>query len=159
MDVALIDCILRRRPVNLGYSIFRTILSILKLITRSLPYGHFITRLLKHLRVPIHEPSCKPFKSIGDEAISALGFEWHNEAWVKYTDKKYTFLAPSDYRPLNDMITADQLPDFLLSFRGQCRCRNRLVSASTPVLSPPEPPASKEVTLQQLIDEMRTIFL
>ena len=37
MDVALIDCILRRHPVDIGYSISRTILSIPKLITRSLP--------------------------------------------------------------------------------------------------------------------------
>lgn len=43
MDVAMIDCILRGRPVDLGYSIVRTILSIPTLITRSLPYGHFIT--------------------------------------------------------------------------------------------------------------------
>ncbi|KAH9801517.1 Integrase catalytic domain-containing protein [Citrus sinensis] len=43
MDVALIDCILRRRPVNLGYTIIRTMLTIPALITRSLPYGHFIT--------------------------------------------------------------------------------------------------------------------
>ena len=43
MDVALIDCILRRRPVNLGYTIIRTMLTIPALITHSLPYGHFIT--------------------------------------------------------------------------------------------------------------------
>ena len=39
MDVALIDCILRRRPINLGYTIIRTMLTIPNLITRSLPYG------------------------------------------------------------------------------------------------------------------------
>ena len=43
MEVALIDCILRRRPVNLGYTIIRTMLTIPALITRSLLYGHFIT--------------------------------------------------------------------------------------------------------------------
>ena len=80
MDVALIDCILRRRPVDIDYSIVRTMLSIPKLITRSLPYGHFITWILKHFKVIIHEPSCRPSKSIGDETVSALGFEWHNGA-------------------------------------------------------------------------------
>ena len=43
MNVALIDCIFRRRLVNLGYSIIRTMLSIPELITLSLLYGHFIT--------------------------------------------------------------------------------------------------------------------
>ena len=130
MDVALIDCILRRRPVDIGYSIVRTILSIPKLITRSLPYGHFITQILKHFKVLIHEPSCRPSKSIGDEAVSALGFEWHNGAWVRISDNKYTFLAPSDDRPLNDVVFTDQLPDFALPFRSQCRRRDRSVSTS-----------------------------
>ncbi|KAH9677497.1 hypothetical protein KPL71_025392 [Citrus sinensis] len=39
MDVALIDCILRHRPVDLGYTIVRNMLSIPKMITRSLPYA------------------------------------------------------------------------------------------------------------------------
>ena len=72
MDVALIDCILKRRPVDIGYSTVRTMLSIPKLITRSLLYGHFITRIFKHFKVPIHEPSCRPSKSIEGEAVSAL---------------------------------------------------------------------------------------
>ena len=74
MDVALIDSILRHCPVNLGYIIIQTMFSIPKLITRSLPYSHFITRILKHFRVPINKPSCKPSKSIGDEVVYALGF-------------------------------------------------------------------------------------
>ena len=118
MDVALIDYILRHRPVNLGYTIIQAMLSIPKLITCSLPYDHFITRILKHFRVPTNEPSCKPSKSIGDEAVCALGFEWRNGAWVKFIDNKYTFLALSDDRPLNDVVLTDQLPDFLLPFRG-----------------------------------------
>ena len=72
MDVALIDCILRRRSVDLGYTIVRNMLCIPKLITRSLPYSHFITRILKYFSVPIHEPSCRPSKSIEGEAVSAL---------------------------------------------------------------------------------------
>ena len=82
MDVALIDCILKRRPVNLGYTIIRTMLTIPTLITRSLPYSHFITRLLKYFDVLIQEPSCRPSKGIGDDAIFGLGFEWKNGTWV-----------------------------------------------------------------------------
>ena len=83
MDVSLIDCILRHRPVDLGYTIVRNMLNIPKLITRSLTYGHFITRILKYFSVPIREPSCRPSKSIGDEVVSSLGFEWRNGNWVK----------------------------------------------------------------------------
>ena len=76
MDVAMLDCILRLRPVDLEYTIVRNMLNIPKLITRSLPYGHFITRILKYFDVPIKEPSCRPSKGIGDDAIFGLGFEW-----------------------------------------------------------------------------------
>ncbi|KAH9783541.1 hypothetical protein KPL71_009348 [Citrus sinensis] len=162
MDVAMIDCILRGRPVDLGYSIIYTMLSIPALITRSLPYGHFITRILKFFKVPILEPSCRPSKGIGDEVIVGLGFEWKDGTWVKYSDNKFTFLAPSDDRPLNAVIPADQLPVFSLSFRGQRRRRVSSMVASAPsasasVSSPPRPPISGDVTLQQLMDEVRTL--
>ncbi|KAH9716748.1 Integrase catalytic domain-containing protein [Citrus sinensis] len=136
MDVAMIDCILRGRPVDLGYSIIRTMLSIPALITRSLPYGHFITRILKFFEVPILEPSCRPSKGIGDEVIVGLGFEWKDGTWVKYSDNKFTFLAPRDDRPLNAVIPADQLPVFSLSFRGQRRRRVSSMVASVPSASP-----------------------
>ncbi|KAH9743821.1 hypothetical protein KPL70_003436 [Citrus sinensis] len=162
MDVAMIDCILRGRPVDLGYSIVRTMLSIPALITRSLPYGHFITRILKFFEVPILEPSCRPSKGIGEEVIVGLGFEWKDGTWVKYSDNKFTFLAPSDDRPLNAVISADQLPVFSLSFRGQRRRRVSSTVASAPsafasASSPPRPPTSGDVTLQQLMDEVRTL--
>ncbi|KAK9178223.1 hypothetical protein WN943_027413 [Citrus x changshan-huyou] len=115
MDVALIDCILRHRPVDLGYTIVRNMLSIPKLITRSLPYGHFITRILKYFSVHIQEPSCRPSKSIGDEAVSSLGFECCNGTWTSAH------------------------------------------AASAPALPHPEPPTSEEVTLQQLMDGVRTL--
>ncbi|KAH9697097.1 hypothetical protein KPL71_023471 [Citrus sinensis] len=161
MDVAMIDCILKGRPVDLGYSIIRTMLSIPALITRSLPYGHFITRILKFFEVPILEPSCRPSKGIGDEVIVGLGFEWKDGTWVKYSDNKFTFLAPSDDRPLNAVIPADQLPVFSLSFRGQRRRRVSSIVASVPsasasASSPPRPPTSGDVTLQQLMDDVRT---
>ncbi|KAH9779804.1 Integrase catalytic domain-containing protein [Citrus sinensis] len=162
MDVAMIECILRGRPVDLGYSIVRTMLSIPALITRSLPYGHFITRILKFFEVPILEPSCRPSKGIGDEVIVGLGFEWQDGTWVKYSDNKFTFLAPSDDRPLNAVFPADQLPVFSLSFRGQRRRRVSSTVASAPsasasASSPPRPPTSGDVTLQQLMDEVRTL--
>ncbi|KAH9670880.1 hypothetical protein KPL70_017145 [Citrus sinensis] len=162
MDVAMIDCILRGRPVDLGYSIVRTMLSIPALITRSLPYGHFITRILKFFEVPILEPSCRPSKGIRDEVIVGLGFEWKDGTWVKYSDNKFTFLAPSDDRPLNVVIPADQLPVFSLSFRGQRRRRVSSTIALAPsayvsVSSPPRPLTSGDVTLQQLMDEVWTL--
>ena len=159
MDVALIDCILRHRPVDLGYTIVRNMLSIPKLITRSLPYGHFITRILKYFNVPIEEPSCRPSESIGDEVVSSLGFECRNGTWVKVADNKFTFIAPSYDRPLNTVVPVHQLPDFSLSFRGQRRGRVPSVSplAPAPALPHPEPPTSEEVTLQQLMDEVRTL--
>ena len=137
-------------------------LSIPNLITRSLPYGHFITRILKHFKVAINELSCKPSKSIGNEAVYALGFEWQNGTWVKFTKNKYTFLALSDDRPLNVVVLVDQLPDFSLLFQGQNRRRDPPMSTSAPgasvsTSSPSEPHASKEITLQQLMDEVRTL--
>ncbi|KAH9768815.1 Integrase catalytic domain-containing protein [Citrus sinensis] len=164
MDVALIDCILRHRPVDLGYTIVRNMLSIPKLITRSLPYGHFITRILKFFDVPIKEPSCRPSKGIGEDVIIGLGFEWKDGTWVKYSENKFTFIAPSDDRPLNAVVPADQLPIFSLSFRGQRRRRDPPVIASAPdvsasVSSPPRHPTSGDVTLQQLMDEVRTLSL
>ena len=132
------------------------------MITHSLSYGHFITQILKYFKVLINEPSCKPSKSIRDEIVYALGFECSNGSWVKFTKNKYIFLAPSADRPLNDMVPADQLPDFSLLFWGQRRHRDPPMSASTldafaSELPPPEPLASDEITLQQLMDEVMTL--
>ena len=95
-----------------------------------------ITRILKFFDVPILEPSCRPSKGIGDDVIIGLGFEWKDGTWVKYSDNKFTFLAPSDDRPLNAVISADQLPVFSLSFRGQRRRRVSSMVASVPSASP-----------------------
>ena len=112
--------------------------------------------------MPILEPSCRPSKGIGDEVIIGLGFEWKDGTWVKYSDNKLTFLAPSDDRPLNAVIPADQLPVFSLVFRGHRRRRDTLTAASAPSASAsasslPHPPTSDEVTLHQLMDEVRTL--
>ena len=142
-------------------------LTIPALITRSLLYGHFITRILNHFNVLIHEPSCRLSKGRGGDVVFSLGFERSNDTWVKFTENKYIFLAPSDDRPLNAVVPTDQLPDFSLSFRGQRRRQDPQVStfapaASAPIASvhalpPPEPPIYDEVTLQQLMDEVRTL--
>ncbi|KAH9770963.1 hypothetical protein KPL71_012543 [Citrus sinensis] len=113
-------------------------------------------------RLPILEPSCRPSKGIGNEVIVGLGFEWKDGTWDKYSDNKFTFLAPSDDRPLNAVIPANQLPIFSLSFQGQRRRRVSSTVASAPsasasASSPPRPPTSRDVTLQQLMDEVRTL--
>ena len=164
MDVALINSILRHRLVSLGYIIICTMLSIPNLISRALPYENFITQILKYFRVPINKLSCKPYRSIGDEVVYALGFEWRNGAWVKYIDAKYTMFAPSDDRPLNSVVPADQLPDFSLPFLGQRRRQDPPTcepdhDASASAIPPADPHDSDEVTLQQLMDEVRTHFV
>ena len=136
-------------------------LCIPKLITCSFPYGHFITRILKYFSVPIPALSCRPSKSIRYEAVTSLGFKWSNDTWVKFTDNKFIFLALSDDRPLNVVVPANQLPVFSLSFRGQRRHRASSIStsastASAPALPHLKPHISEEVTLQQLMDEVRT---
>lgn len=71
-------------------------------------------------------------------------------------------IALSDDYPLNDVVFAYQFPDFSLSFRGQCRRQDPLVSASNLdvfafVVPPPEPHTSEKITLPQLINEVRAL--
>lgn len=162
MDAALIDSILRHRLINLRYTIIRSMLTIPNIKFRSLPYCHFITRLLKYFRVPINEPSCNLTKCIGDEAVCALGFEWHNGAWMKFKENKYTFLAPSDDRPLNAVVLVNQLSNFSRTFKGQHRDPVPPVSvpapdASASIVPPSEPHDSEVVTLQQLMDKVKAL--
>ena len=162
MDVFFIDSILRHRPVSFRYTIIRTMLSIPNLISRALPYGNFITQILKYFRVPINEPSCKLCRSIRDKVVYALGFEWRNRAWVKYIEAKYTMFAPSNDRPLNSVAPADQLHDFSLHFRGQRRREDPPTcepdhDTSASVVPPADPYDSTEVILQQLMDKVRTL--
>lgn len=120
-DVALIDCILRHRPVNLGYTLVRHMLSIPSMSTRSLPYGHFITRILRYFQIPLDEPTFEPTKPMGVEIVHSLGFDWKDGALVKTKRDRATHLAPSDYRPLNDILPPEELPDFALPLRAQHR--------------------------------------
>lgn len=64
-------------------------------------------------------------------------------------------IALSDDCPINDVVSADQFPNFSLSFRGQCRRQDSLVSASD--VPPPEPHTSEEITLPQLIDKVNAL--
>ena len=71
-------------------------------------------------------------------------------------------IAPSDNHPLNDVVPTDHLLDFLLPFWG--RHPDPLIStsdfnASTSAIPLSEPPTSEDVTLQQLMDEVRTLFV
>ena len=73
-------------------------------------------------------------------------------------------IALSDDCPPNDVVSADQFPNFSLSFRGQCRRQDPLVSASNldasaSVVPPPEPHTYEEITLPQLIDEVRALYV
>lgn len=163
MDVALVDSIFRHRPVDLGYTIVRHMLTI-SLTSRSLPYGYFITRILQYFRVSINETSLKPSKSIADEMVCGLGFEWQNEKLMKFQQNKPTLLAPSDDRLLNAVVPTGQLSDFSLSLGSQHRCQAPPTAASDTGASasaapPTEPHEPVEVTLQQLMDEVRTLFV
>ncbi|GAY61300.1 hypothetical protein CUMW_208890 [Citrus unshiu] len=124
MDVVFIDSILRHRLVSLGYTIIRTMLSIPNLISRALPYGNFITHILKYFRVPINEPSYKPCRSIGDKVVYALRFERRNGAWVKRED-------PPSCEPDHNASASDVPPTYTHD--------------------------SGKVTLQQLMDEVKTL--
>ena len=77
---------------------------------------------------------------------------------MKYTEAKYTMLALSDDRPLNSVVPTDQLSAFSLPFQGRRR-REDLPDhdASVSIVSLVEPHDSSEVTLQQLMDEVRTL--
>lgn len=65
MDVTLINSILRHRPVNFRYTIICNMLIIPNLITQSLLYGHFITRIFKYFKVPIMSHLVNPLRVQG----------------------------------------------------------------------------------------------
>lgn len=85
--------------------------------------------------------------------MCALGFEWSNGVWVKFTKNKYTMIALSDDHPLNYVVLANQLFYFSFPFQGQCRRQDPLVfahdpNASASVAPPLKPHDSVDVTLQ-----------
>lgn len=127
MDVVLIDSIFRYCLVDFGYTIFHHMLSIPILPTRSFPYSYYITRILQYFQVSINKPSFKLSKSIVDEMICGLRFEWYNRKWEKFQYNKSTFLAFNDDHPLNAMVPTDQLPNFSLLFWSQYSVRPLLL--------------------------------
>ena len=50
---------------------------------QSLLFGSIITRIFKHFRVLITEPTFLNTKELGDEAIAKLAFVWVDDIWVK----------------------------------------------------------------------------
>lgn len=149
LDVALLDCILRGRKVNFGYVILRHMLSIPAINNWSFAFGGFITRILTHFWLPIDEPTFDTSKKLGDELILSLGFDCKNGEWVKDSliKNRYTLIAPSDRRMLNDVVPVDQLPD--------CRTFQR----PQPPPSAPEEhaPAPNDDQVQLLLGEVRTL--
>lgn len=113
LDVAIMDCILEGRVLNIGYIILHNMLNTPHITKKSLPYGSIITRILKFFKVPITEPTFLNPKELGDEAIANLGFIWVEDHWRK--DRRYknksTELAPTDHRLFNDILPPDKLPD------------------------------------------------
>ena len=78
LDIGLRDCLLRRRPVNLGYIILCHILFTPVMNNRLLPYSSIITRILRHFRIPITEPVYDETKRLGDEIILEIDFHRRN---------------------------------------------------------------------------------
>ncbi|KAH9724430.1 hypothetical protein KPL70_007481 [Citrus sinensis] len=74
LDVGLLDYLLRRRPVNLGYIILRHMLSTPAVNNKLFPYGSIIIRILRHFRIPITEPVYDETKRLGGEIILGIGF-------------------------------------------------------------------------------------
>ena len=78
LDVGLLDCLLRRRPVNLGYIMLYHILSTPTINNRLLPYRGVITGILRHFRIPITELVYNESKRLGGEIILGIGFHQRN---------------------------------------------------------------------------------
>lgn len=119
LNVGLLDCLLRRRLLNLSYVILRHMLSTPTINNRLLPYGSVITRILRHFHIPITEHVYDESKRLGGEIILGIRFHKRNGEWVKVTSSKNenTLLASEDDHMLNDIYSADQLPDFCLGAR------------------------------------------
>lgn len=76
---------------------------------------------------------------------------------MKIKRDKAMQLAPSDDGLLNDIIPADQLPNFSLPLPSQRRQPEIHPSVPTSTEPLPETTTSKEVTLQQLMDEIKML--
>uniref|UniRef100_A0A1S8ACF9 Putative plant transposon protein domain-containing protein n=1 Tax=Citrus limon TaxID=2708 RepID=A0A1S8ACF9_CITLI len=165
LDVGLLDSLIRRRRVNLSYTIIRHMLSAPAVTNRSLPYGSIITKILRHFHVPMTEPVYTETRKLGREIISGIAFHRKHGEWVKTPSSRNedTLVAPEDDRVLNDVFSEDQLPDFRLGARPQAP--RRAAAAQSQVEEPAEPdeppipeaPPVSEGFVQQLLGEVRTI--
>ncbi|KAH9791901.1 hypothetical protein KPL71_003915 [Citrus sinensis] len=145
LDVAILDCILEERMLNIGYIILHHMLSTYSLAKRSLPYASIITRILEYFHVPITESISLNSRELGDDSIPNLDFYCKDDNWHKdQRNKKVTELALSDHRFLNDVRPPHLLRDL-----------------SAPYLSHPPPSegpshstsADSEDPLQQLLSK------
>ena len=119
MDVGLLDSLLDRRPINLGYVILRHMLSTPGVNHQFLPYGSIISKILRHFQVPFRDSVYVETKRIGKEGVMSIRFSRKNREWIKtFTSKnQHTLVAPKDDRMLNDVYPPDQLLDFKLGAR------------------------------------------
>lgn len=88
MDISLLDCIIKMRPINLGYVILRHMLSPPRVNYRLILYGSIITNIFKYLYVLHCESVYKKTERISEEAIIGIRFYERNEKWVKTTTSK-----------------------------------------------------------------------
>lgn len=88
MDISLLDCIIKMRPINLGYVILRHMLSPLRVNYRLILYGSIITNIFKYLYVLHCESVYKKTERISEEAIIGIRFYERNEKWVNTTTSK-----------------------------------------------------------------------
>ena len=172
LDVGLLDCLLRRHPVNLGYVILRHMLFTSAVNSRLLPYGSIITRILRHFRIPITEPVYDETKRLGREIILEIGFHKRNGEWVKTASSKNedTLLASKDNSMLNDIYFADKLPNFRLGARPRVPLQATATQAKEPKekdehdldtdvpLTSEDSSASKGL-MQQILSQVRTLSL
>ncbi|KAH9671168.1 hypothetical protein KPL70_017253 [Citrus sinensis] len=149
LDVAILDCILEERVLNIGQIILHHMLSTPSLAKRSLPYASIITQILEYFRVLVTESISLNSRKLGDDSIANLGFYWRDDSWHKdQRNKKVTELAPSDHRFFNDVRPPHLLPDL-----------------SAPYLSRPPPSegpsystsADSKDSLQQLLTKVDSL--
>lgn len=141
LDITLLDSILVGRKISMGYVILQPMLNTPN------------TRILKHFRVLISEPSHDVPRELGDEVIASLGFVWESGQRVKDRNlaNKAREFAPSNDCIFNDVLPLDRLLDLSTSVRSQASpCRSDAPLSSL---------AGLEDLMQQLLTEVRSISI
>ena len=103
IDVGLLENLLKRRPIKLGYVILRDMLSTYGDNHLLLAYGSLISKILRHFRVPIRDSIYVETKRIGKEGMTSIRFSQKNGEWIKTSTSKNqdTFVAPIENCMLN----------------------------------------------------------